>query len=101
VAYTGFAIVLFTGMAVVALFVLRRREAGIARPFHALGYPVAPAVFVLASFVLVLSEMWNDPRTALAGLGVILAGWPVYWILGRQRSAAKIAAAAAASTTLP
>jgi APA family basic amino acid/polyamine antiporter len=101
VAYTGFAIVLFTGMAVVALFVLRRRERGVARPFHALGYPVAPAVFVIACLVLVVSEIWNDPRTALAGLGVILAGLPVYWILGRQRSAAKIAAAAATSTTSP
>jgi hypothetical protein len=90
---------LFTGLAVVALFVLRRRERGVARPFHALGYPVAPAVFVVASLVLVVSEIWNDPRTALAGLGVILAGLPVYWILGRQRSAAKIAAAAAAAAT--
>jgi APA family basic amino acid/polyamine antiporter len=99
VAYTGFAIVLFTGLAVVALFVLRHRERDVARPFHALGYPVAPAVFVVASLVLVVSEIWKDPRTAFAGLGVILAGLPVYWILGRQRSAAKIAAAAAAATS--
>jgi APA family basic amino acid/polyamine antiporter len=100
VAYTGFAVVLFAGLAVVALFVLRRRERGIARPFHALGYPVAPAVFVVASFVLVVNEIWHHPQTAVAGLGVILAGLPLYWLLGRQRSAAaKVAAAAAATST--
>ena len=37
VNYTGFAIVLFLGMAVVALFVLRRREPDAPRPFRALG----------------------------------------------------------------
>jgi APA family basic amino acid/polyamine antiporter len=100
VAYTGFAVVLFAGLAVVALFVLRRRERGIARPFHALGYPVAPAVFVMASLVLVVNEIWHRPQTAVAGLGVILAGLPLYWLLGRQRSAAaKVAAAAAAATS--
>ena len=102
VAYTGFAVVLFAGLAVVALFVLRHRERGVVRPFHALGYPVAPAVFVCASAVLVVNEIWHHPDTAIAGLGVILAGWPLYWIFGRQRSAAKVAAAAAAaSTTTP
>ena len=98
VAYTGFAIVLFAGLAVTALFVLRRRERGVARPFHALGYPVAPAIFVLASFVLVVNEIWHHPQTAVAGLGVILAGFPLYWVFGRQRSAAaKVAAAAETS----
>lgn len=99
VAYTGFAIVLFAGLAVLALFVLRRRERGVARPFKALGYPVAPALFVLASFVLVVNEIWHHPQTAVAGLGVILAGLPLYWVFGRQRSAAKVAAQAAATTT--
>lgn len=99
VGFTGFAIVLFAGLAVVALFVLRRRERGVARPFHALGYPVAPAIFVLASFILVVNQLWQDPRTAIAGLGVILAGLPLYWIFGRQRSAAAKIAAAASTTS--
>ena len=37
VAYTGFAVVLFSGVAVMALFVLRRREPHVERPFKALG----------------------------------------------------------------
>ena len=44
--YTGFAIVLFAGVAVASLFVLRPREPAAPRPFRAIGYPVAPAIFV-------------------------------------------------------
>ena len=42
VNYTGFAVVLFAGVTVSALFVLRRRDPGAPRPFSALGYPWAP-----------------------------------------------------------
>ena len=84
VAYTGFAVVLFSGVAVLALFVLRRREPGAERPFKALGYPAAPAVFVLASFLMVGNEVIQNPRPSFAGLAIILAGCPVYWFLSRR-----------------
>jgi APA family basic amino acid/polyamine antiporter len=84
VEYTGFAVVLFAGIAVLALFVLRRRHPGAERPFHALGYPLAPAFFVAASLVMVINLIWNSPGTSLAGLGVIAAGFPLYWIFGRK-----------------
>ena len=86
VNYTGFAVVLFAGIAVLALFVLRYREPHVERPFKALGYPVAPALFVAASLAIVVSEIWNNPETSLKGLAVILAGVPVYWFLNRRRS---------------
>jgi APA family basic amino acid/polyamine antiporter len=85
VAYTGFAVVLFAGIAVMALFVLRWREPGIDRPYHALGYPVAPALFVLASLVMVGNEICNNPRTAFFGLAVIAAGLPFYYFLRRRQ----------------
>ena len=78
VSYTGFAVVLFSGVAVAALFVLRRREPSAVRPFRAWGYPVAPAVFVLASAVMVLNEVWRNPGPSATGLVVIGAGIPLY-----------------------
>ncbi len=45
----GFAIVLFAGIAVAAVFVLRMREPHAPRPFRALGYPITPAMFVIIS----------------------------------------------------
>jgi APA family basic amino acid/polyamine antiporter len=84
VAYTGFAVVLFSGVAVLSVFVLRFREPDAPRPYKALGYPLAPAVFVLASAVMVVNEIWNSPQTALTGLAVILAGVPLYLLFARS-----------------
>jgi APA family basic amino acid/polyamine antiporter len=90
VAYTGFSVVLFSAIAVMALFVLRRRHPGAERPFRALGYPLAPALFVIASLVIVVNEIWNNPGTSFAGLAVIAAGLPLYRALGRHRAAIKV-----------
>jgi len=85
VNYTGFAVVLFSGIAGVALFVLRWRLPAEARPFRAWGYPVAPAIFVLASALIVGNAIWRNPRPSGAGIGIILAGLPLYWYLRRSR----------------
>jgi APA family basic amino acid/polyamine antiporter len=84
VSYTGFAVVLFSAVAVLALFVLRRRYPDAPRPFRALGYPWAPAVFVGASAVIVGNEIWRNGPTAAAGLAVIAAGVPAYFLVRRR-----------------
>jgi len=84
VAYTGFAVVLFAGIAVSAVFVLRHRIPDDPRPFRALGYPWAPAIFVVASAAMVVNEIWRDPGPALTGVALIAAGIPVY-LLARRR----------------
>jgi len=84
VSYTGFAVVLFAGIAVAALFVLRRREPSAERPFRAWGYPVAPAIFVAASAVMVGNEIWRNPQPALAGLAIIALGIPIYFWMRRR-----------------
>jgi basic amino acid/polyamine antiporter, APA family len=83
VTYTGFAVVLFSGLAVCALFVLRRRDPAAARPFSALGYPWAPAIFILASAVMIANEAWRNPVPTMVGLGLIAAGVPVYYAIRR------------------
>ncbi|NQW04543.1 MAG: amino acid permease [Acidobacteria bacterium] len=85
VAYTGFAVVLFSGIAVVSLFVLRHRHPTEVRPFRAWGYPYAPALFVAASVVMVTHEIWNSPRTSLFGLAVIAVGAPLYFVFARPK----------------
>jgi len=75
--YTGFAVILFAGVAVAALFVLRRQSTSM----PTWGYPVAPAVFVLASLAIVANAVSERPLVSAAGLVVIGAGAPVYWWL--------------------
>ena len=85
VSYTGFAVVLFAGIAVVALFVLRRREPDAPRPFRAWGYPWAPAIFIVASAAMVVNEIARNGTTALVGVAVIAMGVPVYYLFAKQR----------------
>jgi APA family basic amino acid/polyamine antiporter len=84
VNYTGFAVVLFSAIAVGAVFVLRRRLPYEPRPFRAWGYPWAPATFVVASTAMLGSILWNTPiKSSIWGLAVIAAGLPVYWWMRR------------------
>jgi APA family basic amino acid/polyamine antiporter len=87
VSYTGFAVVLFSAVAVAAVFVLRHREPNEHRPFRAWGYPWAPAIFVAASALMLVNELWRNPRTSATGLAVIAAGIPIYfWMRRRNHS---------------
>jgi APA family basic amino acid/polyamine antiporter len=84
VNYTGFAVVLFSAVAVCSVFVLRRRQPNEPRPFRAWGYPWAPATFVIASAAMLASILWSTPVTSsIWGVGVIAAGLPVYWWMRR------------------
>ena len=85
VNYTGFAIMLFAGIAVGALFVLRHRQPDAPRPFRAWGYPIAPAVFLLVSAVTVVNAIWREPGPSAAGLIVIACGVPIYLALRARR----------------
>jgi basic amino acid/polyamine antiporter, APA family len=93
--YTGFAVVLFAGIAVTALFVLRQREPNAPRPFKAWGYPIAPGIFVLVSAAIVMNALYADLivpiRTsapwgpAAVGLIVIGLGIPLYYFFNSRK----------------
>jgi APA family basic amino acid/polyamine antiporter len=95
ITYTGFSITLFLGVAVFALFVLRWREPNAERPFKALGYPIAPAIFTIACFVILANALYGDLVRPLmqgttlgpagAGLLVIALGLPLFWWFSRKR----------------
>jgi amino acid transporter len=80
------AIVPFYALGVAAIFVLRRR-AGYEPPFRTPGYPVVPALFVLATVYLLVNAI-VDPSSrwpTLFVLGTIVAGVPVYYLtVGRR-----------------
>jgi basic amino acid/polyamine antiporter, APA family len=82
--YVGFAITLFAGTAVAAVFVLRAREPNAPRPFKAFGYPWTPAIFVLVSLAIVVNAFYSDPRISGLGTVIILAGVPVYYFFRRR-----------------
>jgi APA family basic amino acid/polyamine antiporter len=78
--YTGFAVVLFSGLAVSALFVLRVRYPNEPRPFKAWGYPVAPAIFVVASLIILINHIRTYTADSLSGMALMAAGIPLYFV---------------------
>lgn len=85
--YTGFAVLLFSAIAVSVVFVLRRRNPSEPRPFKAWGYPIGPAVFVLASLAIMAAAISGRPGGAMRGVLIILAGIPVYFLFRARAKA--------------
>jgi APA family basic amino acid/polyamine antiporter len=77
--YVVFAVVLFHALTGTAVFVLRRTRPDAERPYRTWGYPVVPAVFVLASAALVLNTLIEKPTESLVGLGLLALGVPAYF----------------------
>ena len=50
------------------------------------GYPVVPLLFVLASVVLVVVQVFAEPRDSALGLGLVLLGLPVYLLWSRSKA---------------
>ena len=84
------AIVPFYALAVAAIFVLRRKS-GYQPPFRVPGYPVTPAIFVVAT-ILLLGNAIIDPTSRVATLSVLgttLLGIPVYFLTSRSKEIRK------------
>ena len=86
--YVVFASWLFAALAAASVFVLRRRHPEAPRPFRVPGYPVTPALFILAAMAIVANTVVARPVQALAGLGIVLVGTPVYLFWKERGTAA-------------
>ncbi len=70
----------FYALAVAGVFILRVRQPGLARPYRVWGYPVTPALFLLASVGMVVNALVTNPRDTGVTFGIILAGVPAYFL---------------------
>jgi len=81
-----FAEWLFYVVAASTIFVFRRREPDVPRPYRTTGYPVVPALFIGTAAVLLYYTFVSNLRDSVAGVAVILLGIPVYlWFAGKRR----------------
>ena len=80
-----FAEWLFYMITASTVFVFRRRDPDAERPYRVWGYPVVPALFVVASGVLLYYTFTDNLRNSAAGSALILAGIPVFYYFRRQR----------------
>jgi len=80
---------LFYMIAASTIFVFRIREPNAHRPYRAWGYPVMPALFVVAAAVLLYYTFIDKLHHSLVGTVVMslvmLAGVPVFWYFARKK----------------
>jgi basic amino acid/polyamine antiporter, APA family len=75
---------IFYGLAVVALFRMRKTEPNLPRPYRCWGYPWVPGLFVAGALALTFNIWLERPGRSSIGLLLILAGVPFYWYWSRR-----------------
>lgn len=83
--YATFASLLFYVVTIAALFVLRRREPGAARPYRAVGYPWVPALYILCALAFCVNLLVNKPDFTVGSLVIVALGAVVYFATGLHR----------------
>lgn len=76
--FTGILVWFFFALAVIGLFVLRKKYPGIRRPYKVWGYPIVPAIFILICIGLFLNTLFFNPAPSVIGLFILASGLPVY-----------------------
>ncbi len=77
--YVVFADWIFFGLTVASVFIFRRTMPDAPRPFRTWGYPVTPALFVLAAIAIVFSVIRVSPVQSAIGALLMLAGVPAFY----------------------
>lgn len=80
--YVVFGDWIFFGLTAATLFVYRARQPD--APYRAPLHPLLPVLFVLAAALVVASSIASNPRNAMFGTLLILAGVPVFLWLRRS-----------------
>jgi amino acid transporter len=85
--YAMFGVVIFETMAVLSIYVFRRRYPKAERPYRCWGYPLTPALYVLLP-ALILGDMFAEHKLqAVTGTGFIAVGVLVYLAFLRRPTA--------------
>jgi amino acid transporter len=84
ISYVMFGYLLLQALVAVSLIVLRRAHPDWRRPFRVPGYPLTPLASVAATVFLMYAVARSNTVEVFAGLCLIVAGLPVWWICNRR-----------------
>ncbi|HMT73254.1 MAG TPA: amino acid permease [Chitinophagaceae bacterium] len=85
----SFVVVLFYALTILGIFILRKKRPDIDRPYKAFGYPVLPVIYILMAVTFCYFLITMKPTYAGIGLGIVLAGIPLYYIAVSNRKSNK------------
>ncbi|HJY83273.1 MAG TPA: amino acid permease [Candidatus Binatia bacterium] len=89
VIYSGFALTIFSALAVGAVMVLRRRRQDLPRPYLVPLYPLPPLFYVAVSVLIAAYIVVERPIEALMAVATVFVGVPFYLLWGLRKSLAE------------
>jgi basic amino acid/polyamine antiporter, APA family len=96
--YVVSAALLFYILTIAGVFRLRRTHPEVPRPYRAFGYPVVPALYIVAATGIVIVLAIYRAATTWPGFAIVLIGVPIYLVL--RRTAVRTTSVLAASETV-
>ena len=76
----SFVVVLFYMLTIAGIFILRKKQPNLERPYRAFGYPVLPILYILMGLTFCILLIIFKPEFTWPGLIIVLIGIPVYYI---------------------
>ncbi len=83
----AFVVVLFYALTILGIFILRKKRPDIERPYKAFGYPILPAIYIVLALTFCYFLITSKPKYAGLGLGIMLVGIPIYYIVLARKKA--------------
>jgi APA family basic amino acid/polyamine antiporter len=76
----SFVVVIFYVLTIAGIFILRKKRPNAERPYKAFGYPVLPIIYIILGLTFCIFLIKFKPVYAGWGLGIVLAGVPIYYL---------------------
>ncbi len=87
--YVVFAVLIFYILTMAGIFRLRKTRPDAERPYRALGYPVLPALYIIAAAAICIALLAYKPTFTWPGLIIVLLGVPLFYFLEKRGGAAQ------------
>ncbi len=78
--YVVFAVLIFYVLTIAGIFILRKKQPNAERPYKAFGYPILPAIYILAALLVMIDLLIYKPEFTWPGLIIVCMGIPVFFV---------------------
>lgn len=77
--YVIFVVLIFYILTISGIFKLRKTKPELDRPYKAIGYPILPAIYIVAASSICITLLVYKYSSSLPGLAIVLLGIPIYY----------------------
>jgi basic amino acid/polyamine antiporter, APA family len=84
--YVVFAVLIFYALTIGGVFILRYKHPNAERPYKAFGYPVVPAIYIIAALLIDVILLIYKTDNTWPGLLIVIIGIPVYFLWKRNQN---------------